>query len=89
MCQHFLPRGQYTPECRKGLGQDVLRADEIGIALVMTLPLSRACGSGNSTQTTMAFSDNAQPWTRRAPGRESHVLSTRVLRVGMVIRSLG
>jgi hypothetical protein len=35
MCQHFLPRGQYTPECRKGLGQDVLRADEIGIALVI------------------------------------------------------
>src|ERR1700758_2623220 len=35
MCQHFLPRGQYTPECRKGLGQDVSRADEIGIALVI------------------------------------------------------
>jgi len=32
---HFLPRGQYTPECRKGLGQDVSRADEIGIALVI------------------------------------------------------
>src|SRR6201984_3730342 len=35
MRQHFLPRGQYTPECRKGLGQDVSRADEIGIALVI------------------------------------------------------
>jgi hypothetical protein len=33
---HFLPRGQYAPECRKGLGQDVSSADEIGIALVIT-----------------------------------------------------
>jgi hypothetical protein len=32
---HFLPREQYTPECRKGLGQDVSSADEIGIALVI------------------------------------------------------
>ena len=32
---HFLPRGQYTPECRKGLGQDVSSANEIGIALVI------------------------------------------------------
>jgi hypothetical protein len=31
---HFLPREQYTPECRKGLGQDVSSADEIGIALM-------------------------------------------------------
>jgi len=37
----------------------------------------------------MAFSDKAQPWTRRAPGRVSHLLSTRVLRVGMVMRSFG
>jgi len=54
----------------------------------MTSPFSRAGGSGNSTHTTMAFSDKAQPWTRRAPGRASHLLSTRVLRVGMVMRSL-
>ena len=32
---HFLPREQYTPGCRKGLGQDVSSADEIGIALVI------------------------------------------------------
>ena len=32
---HFLPRGQYTPECRTGLDQDVSSADEIGIALVI------------------------------------------------------
>jgi hypothetical protein len=32
---HFLPRGQYTPECRKGLGRDISSADEIGIALVI------------------------------------------------------
>ena len=32
---HFLPRGQYTPECRKGRGQDVSSADEIGIACVI------------------------------------------------------
>jgi hypothetical protein len=32
---HFLPRGQYTPECHNGLGQDVSSADEIGIALVI------------------------------------------------------
>ena len=32
---HFLPRGQYTPECRKGLCQDVSSADEIGITLVI------------------------------------------------------
>ena len=32
---HFLPREQYAPECRKGLGQDVSRTDEIGIALVI------------------------------------------------------
>ena len=37
----------------------------------------------------MRFSDKAQPWTRRAPGRASHLLSTRVLRVGMVMRSRG
>jgi hypothetical protein len=30
-----LPRGQYTPECRKGFGQDVSSADEIGIAPVI------------------------------------------------------
>jgi hypothetical protein len=29
---HFLPRGQYTPECHKGLGREVSSADEIGIA---------------------------------------------------------
>ena len=33
--RHLLPRGQYTPECRKGLGQDVSSADEIGIACVI------------------------------------------------------
>jgi len=32
---HFLPREQHTPECRKGLGQGVSSADEIGIALVI------------------------------------------------------
>ena len=32
---HFLPRGQYTPGCRKGLGQEVSSADEIRIALVI------------------------------------------------------
>jgi hypothetical protein len=37
----------------------------------------------------MAFSDNARPWTMRAPGIASQVLSTRVSRVGMVMRSLG
>jgi hypothetical protein len=37
----------------------------------------------------MQFSDKAQPWTRRAPGRARHLLSTRVLRVGMVMRSRG
>jgi hypothetical protein len=31
----FLPRGQYTPACRKGLRQDVSSVDEIGIALVI------------------------------------------------------
>jgi transposase len=35
MHRHFLPRGQYTPECRKGLSRDVSSADEIGIALVV------------------------------------------------------
>ena len=35
MRRHFLPRGQYMPECHKGLGQDVSSADEIGIALVI------------------------------------------------------
>jgi len=35
MCGHFLPRGEYTPGCHKGLGQDVSSADEIGIALVI------------------------------------------------------
>jgi hypothetical protein len=32
---HFLPRGQYAPEYRTGLGQDVSSVDEIGIALVI------------------------------------------------------
>ena len=32
---NFLPRGPYTPAGRKGLGQDVSSADEIGIALVI------------------------------------------------------
>ena len=32
---HFLPREQYTPEYRTGLGQDVSSADEIGITLVI------------------------------------------------------
>jgi hypothetical protein len=38
---HFLPRGQYTPECHKGLGQDVSSADEIGIAFVATVEAQR------------------------------------------------
>src|SRR5215472_6746791 len=32
---HFLPREPYTPEGRKGLGQGVSSADEIGIAVVI------------------------------------------------------
>ena len=32
---NFLPREPYTPAGRKGLGQDVSSADEIGIALVI------------------------------------------------------
>src|SRR5215470_9716051 len=32
---HFLPREPYTPEGRKGLGQGVSSADEIGVALVI------------------------------------------------------
>jgi Putative transposase of IS4/5 family (DUF4096) len=38
---HFLPREQYTPECRKGLGQDVSSADEIGIALMAAGDISK------------------------------------------------
>jgi hypothetical protein len=42
---HFQPRGQYTPECRKGLGQDVSSADEIGIARVIAGDTSKTSPS--------------------------------------------
>src|SRR5262252_9048265 len=32
---HFEPRGQYAPEFREGLCQDVSSADEIGVAYVI------------------------------------------------------
>jgi len=44
----------------------------------------RRAARETSTQTTMAFRDKAQPWTMLAPGIASHLLSTRVLRIGMV-----
>jgi hypothetical protein len=64
------------------------RASLVAISLLMptsmpiTSPPSRACGWGNSTQITMAFSDHVQPWTMPASGIESHLLSTRALSVG-------
>jgi hypothetical protein len=42
---HFQPRGQYTPECRKGLGQDVSSADEIGLARVIAGDTSKSSPS--------------------------------------------
>ena len=63
MCGHFLPRGPYAPACRKGLGQEVSSADEIGIAVVIAgdtgkhlclavapivLTTSRTCSGGAS-----------------------------------------
>jgi hypothetical protein len=44
---HFLPREQDTPECRKGLGQGVSSADEIGIALVIAGDTSASCPEGS------------------------------------------
>jgi hypothetical protein len=55
MRQHFLPRGQYTPECRKGLGQDVLRADEIGIALVIAGDTAKHLSLAVAPRKALAF----------------------------------
>ena len=62
---HFLPREQYTPEGRKGLGQGVSSADEIGIAVVIAGDTSKhlcAAAAPIVLTTSGACSGGASAW---------------------------